>query len=48
MNRAIVGLAMRSGIPPDAWREMDPRDLDTALDLVHEETVAAEEATRRR
>jgi hypothetical protein len=39
---------MRSGVLPEQWLAMDPRDLDTALDLVHEEAQAAEAAVRKR
>lgn len=43
-----MGLALRSGIPPDVWLNMDPRHLDTALDLVHEEAKEAERITSKR
>lgn len=34
--RSIVGLAITSGIPVDAWLAGDPRDVDTALELIAE------------
>lgn len=36
MRRGLVALAIRSGIPVDTWLAGDPRDLDTALDLLRE------------
>jgi hypothetical protein len=34
LNRLIVALAIRSGIPAQQWRTGDPKDLDTALVLM--------------
>ncbi len=36
MTRAVVALALNSGIPVSAWLAEDPRVLDTALTMIAE------------
>jgi hypothetical protein len=36
MTRAIVALALASGIAPSVWFEQDPRVIDTAFELLAE------------
>lgn len=46
--RSVVVLAIRTGLGSDYWLERaDPRELDTALDLLEEERTEAKKAERR-
>lgn len=45
--RSVVVLAIRSGLGSDYWLGVaDPRELDTALDLLADEAEEAERAER--
>lgn len=49
MNRALVALAMDTGMPVTYWRdECDPEDLDTALELRAQQAREMADASRRR
>lgn len=37
MSRALVVLALRSGIPPDVWRRQTDDDIDMAIVLLREQ-----------
>lgn len=41
MTRALVALAIRSGIPASAWLAEPPRYIETALDLLAEDQAPA-------
>lgn len=46
MSRAVVVLAIESGIPVSQWWAEDNRDLVTALDILHQERT--EQARQKR
>lgn len=48
MNRAIIVLAMQTGITPDQWREADERDVETALHILKLQNDEIEKARKGR
>lgn len=47
MSRAIVMLAIDTGIPPSVWWAEDERDLATALDVMDKERERQERESGR-